>query len=90
MVIHVFAHGGDQLLDAMESSATDALVGQFAEPSLDQVQPGRTGGSEVQMKAGVLAQPAFDLGMFVGSVVVEDQVQVQSRRCFAVDFPQEL
>jgi hypothetical protein len=80
---------GDQLVDAAEHASADHLVGQFAEPPLDQVQPGAGGGGEVQVEAGMLGQPGFDLGFGVGAVVVHDQVDLQLARHLAVDDPQE-
>jgi hypothetical protein len=33
----------------------------------------------VEVEAGVVRQPGLDLGVFVGPVVVQDQVQLTSR-----------
>ena len=43
--------GGDQFFDAKEGIAADAFVGEFSEPSLDQVQPTATGGHIVDHEA---------------------------------------
>ena len=53
----------------------------MASLGLPRVEPGRTGGREVHVKARVLGQPGLDLGVLVRSprpprgVVVYDQVQ---------------
>jgi len=44
----------------------------------------------VQVEAGVLGQPGRDVGVLVGAVVVQDQVDVQSFGGLAVDGAQEL
>lgn len=46
--------GGGQVGHAPEDAAAKALVGELAEPALDEVQPGRAGGDEVEDEAGML------------------------------------
>src|ERR1035437_4520843 len=82
--------GGDQLRYARKDSATNAFVGQFAKPPFDQIEPGRRGRSEVQMKARVLGQPPVDLRMFVRPVVVQDHVDVQLGWDAGIDLAQDL
>ena len=52
-----------QGLDGSVDASAYLLVGQFGEPSLDQVQPGRPGGGEVQVEAGMGQQPLLDDGV---------------------------
>ena len=47
------------------------------EPAFDQVKPGPTGRREVQMEARVPQQPTLNGCGLVGSVVANNQVQVQ-------------
>ena len=47
-------------------AALELLGGEFAEPALDQVEPGRAGRGEVQDEAWVREQPPFDRRCFVG------------------------
>jgi hypothetical protein len=48
-----------QGLDGPVDAAPYLLVGQFGEPSIDEVQPGRAGRCEVRMEPGIsLAQSA--------------------------------
>ena len=41
-------------------------VGKIAKEAFDQVEPGRGGGSEVHVEAGMLGQPPLHLGVLVG------------------------
>jgi hypothetical protein len=43
-----------QFQDMAKNTTPNALVGQIAEAALYQVEPRRTGGSEVNVKAGLL------------------------------------
>ena len=43
----------------------------------------------MQMEAGMTPEPGDDLGMFVGSVVVADDVNIQLGGAFALDLAQE-
>ena len=68
---------GDQVGDAVEHASADGFVGQVAKPTFHEVQPGRGGRGEVQVEAGVLGEPGFDVVVAVGSVVVDDHVDLQ-------------
>ena len=68
---------GDQFFDAFEGAATDGLLRNQSEPALHLIEPGRVGGREVKMKARPCRQPCAHLGVFVGGVVVENQVYIQ-------------
>ncbi len=65
----------DDVGDAVEDAAAECLLGQLAEPALDDVQPRARGRGEVQVGARVLGEPGADVVGFVGAVVVDDQVQ---------------
>jgi hypothetical protein len=53
------------------------LVGERGKPSLDQIEP--TGGRrrEMKVKARSLCQPVANQRRFVGSVVVQNQVNIE-------------
>src|ERR1035438_7307460 len=57
----------------------------MGEPSFDEIQPGTGSGSEVQVKAGVALQPRLHPRMLVGTVIVDDNVQIQPRRGLLID-----
>ena len=43
----------------------------------------------MHLEAGMFLQPLFDLGVFVGLVVVQDQIQIQTFWSLSVCLPQE-
>jgi len=81
---------GDQLGDGAEGTATNRLLGNDVEPDLDLIEPRGVRRREVHMIARPRGQPAFDLGVLMGAIVVHDQVDVQVRRHGLVDVLQEL
>ena len=63
--------------------------GELRKEPLDHVEP-RTGGrGEVHVEARVLVQPGFVLGMFVGGIVVGDNVNSEVRRCCPMNLFEE-
>ncbi len=71
-------------------TAADLLVSQLGKPALDQVQPAAGGRGEVQNKAGVRLQPAFDRRGLVRGGVVQDQVHVEIGGDFLLECVEEL
>src|SRR5712692_9084460 len=82
-------NGALELPDSVEASPPDGLFRDEAEPALHEVEPGGAGGSEVQLEAGMLGKPGPDRGVFVGAVVVADEVDLPSP-VSAVDRLQEV
>jgi hypothetical protein len=78
-VVHVgvLSAGRFQVLYASEQAASNSLVGEFGEPPLHQIDPGTIRGSEVDMKRA-FREPFPDDGGFVRSVVVQDEMHIQS------------
>ena len=66
--------GGLQSDQRMEDTALQALLGQLGEEPLDGIEPRRRGWREVEGETRMPAQPLHDLGVLVGGVVVEDEV----------------
>ena len=89
VVFQVVVNGGFELGNGGEDAAPDALLSDQPEEALDLIEPGGRGGGEVQVKAGVLGQPCLDVGMLVGGVVVEDEVEIEFLRRLPIDRPQE-
>ena len=69
--------------------ATDSLVIQVAEPSLDKIQPTGIGGDEVRHKPRIPFLPRLHLGMLVRPVVVHDQMQGNIAGELGVDAAQD-
>ena len=65
---------GNEFLNAEERVAADAFVGEFGEPSLNQVQPTTAGWNIVDDKAAMFAQPCLDFGRSMSPVVVHHDV----------------
>src|SRR6516225_166912 len=61
--------------DAVKAAAANSLAGNYCEPAFNQVQPRRAARCEVQMDRGMGAKQFVHRGMFVGSVVVADEMQ---------------
>ena len=59
--------------------------GQVREEALDQVEPRRAGRREVQVEPRALRQPRPHAVVLVGTVVVNDEMQVHPRRGLPVD-----
>ena len=74
MPVDVFANRQDQLLDITEDSAAEPILRKVAEETLDHVEPRTAGRSEVDVESPVLSQPVLYLGMFVGGIVIRNQV----------------
>ena len=75
VVIDIKLDGLDEIGDALEGSASDAF-GDFSKPTLHEVKPRGTRWDKVQMEARVFFYPAFDAGMLMGCVIVDDKMQV--------------
>ncbi len=68
---------GDEVFDAAEAASADCLLRDEPEPALDLVEPGRIGWRVVEVKSGPLGEPESYLGVLVGGVVVDDQVNIE-------------
>ena len=77
MLLQVGFDGGLEFGHASEHAAADGVVGDQGEEALDQVDPGGGSRREVEAEAGVALEPSPDLGVLVGSVVVDDQIQIE-------------
>ena len=86
MLFDEFLNGGDQLRNVLEGAAADAFVGQFPEPTFDNVQPRAARRREVHVEPRMTRQPTPHLLVFVRGVIVHDQVQVQLRIRLVVDY----
>ena len=90
VLVDVVTDGGDQLFEILEDSAPDSVVRQVAEEALDHVEPRSRGRREVHMETLVFGKPALDTRMFVGRVVVADDVDLLVRGDRLLDQAQKL
>jgi len=85
----IFFNRRDQSRHARKTSSPETLRGEFAKPTLNQVQPGTGRGSEVQMKTRMPLDPGFHAGMFMGAIIIHDQMEIELGGSFGVDFLKE-
>lgn len=78
-----------EICHGVKGGATDRLVCDQREPTLDLIEPGAVGWGEVQMKARPAHQPGPYPGMFVRAVVVADQMNIEVLRDVGLDVAQE-
>ena len=81
--------GGLEVGDGAEHATLETAPGKLGEKTLDGVQPGAGGGCEMEGPARMAVQPGTDLGMFVGSVVVQNGVDGLAGRNGALDGAEE-
>ena len=74
VMVDVVVDSGDQLHDIPKHTASKAINGQVPKEAFHHIEPGSTGGCEVNMEPRMTIQPALDSGMFVSRVVVHDQM----------------
>jgi hypothetical protein len=85
----IVVNGVDEFFDGIEAAPSYRLVGDFGEEPLHQIEPRARGGHEVHLKSRMLLQPSSYVRMFVGSVVIENDVQIQVLRSLGVDLFQK-
>ena len=59
------------------------------EEAFDLVEPGGIGGREVNVPTRTAGEPSLDLGMLVGGVVVDDEMDVELGRYIGLDVTQK-
>jgi hypothetical protein len=82
---NVIVDGFDQITNAAEGSAADSFSCDFGKPAFDLIEPRRTGWREVQVIARSCSEPSLHGGMFMGAVIIQDQMDVQIGRNGLVD-----
>lgn len=81
---------GDEISNASEGATADCLLRDDVEPDLDLVEPRRVSRREVDVEARSCSEPSSHLVVFVGRVVVDDQMHVELLGDSLVDATQEL
>ena len=73
-LIDVAVDGGLEVDDGSKDAALQSALGEGGEEGLDRVQPGAGGRGEVEGETRVAIEPGDHLGLLVGGVVVEDDM----------------
>src|SRR3989442_9478331 len=68
----------DEFRYVSERASANALAGDLTEPALDQIEPRRSGGHEVEVVPAMGPGRRLDLRMLGGFIVVEDQMNIAS------------
>ncbi len=79
----------DEVGGGIERSPSDCALGDECEEGFDLVKPGSVGWCEVNVPTRTAGEPGPDLGMLVGGVVVDDEMDVELRRHISFDVTQE-
>ena len=77
VVVEIVHDGLLQFVDALEDAAADAFSGDLGKEALDHVEPRAGRGREVQTEARMPLEPALYRGGLVGSIIIDDQMQVE-------------
>ena len=77
MSVDVTSDRHDKLFEITKDTAPQPVVREIAEEAFHHVQPRRAAGREGHMETRMPHQLALYLGMFMGSVVVADQVELE-------------
>ena len=89
VVVEVIHDGGLELGDAREGAASNAVAGDLGEEALDHVEPGSGGRREVEMETRMGPEPTLHGRGFMGGVVVDHEMEVQTLRGLLIDQPQK-
>ena len=76
--------------NAVEDAAAYLLARDLGEKAFHEVEPGRGCWDEVQLEAWMALKPALHGIRLVGRVVVDDQMEIETRERLLVDLLQEL
>ena len=85
MVVNIIGDRFSQRSDIGKCAAAQSFVGHLAKPSLDHIEPRTRRRGKMQMEAWVAFQPGSYTRMLMGSVVVDDQMQLQIGGHFGIN-----
>lgn len=89
MAVDRFSDGQDELLQVPENPAPKLIAGEVTKEALDHIEPSSRSRRKPHMEAPVLLQPALYVFVFVGRVVIADQVDFLASRHCLIDHAQE-
>jgi hypothetical protein len=79
----------DEVGGGIERAATDSALSDESEEAFDLVKPGGVGGREMNVPTRTACEPSSDLGMLVGGVVVDDEMDIELGWHVGLDVTQE-
>src|SRR3989475_13184701 len=71
----------DEFRYVSERASANALAGDLTERALDQIEPRRSGGHEVEVVPAMGREPRLDLRMLVGSIGVRSEERRVGKEC---------
>lgn len=66
----------NQLFDTLKGSSPNGPLCNQVEPDLHLIEPRSIGGCIVNLVTGMSCQPALDLGMLMGGIVINHQMDI--------------
>src|SRR5215472_12622589 len=90
VTVDVIADHHKEFFQIAKHAATQLVLSEVAEETLHHVEPQRTSRSEVHVEAWMTLEPVLDLGMFMGCVVIRNQVYGEMCRHGLVEQAQKL
>src|SRR5260370_27193686 len=81
----VFFNSGNQIGHAGKGTAADALARDFSKPTLDQIEPGTAGGSEMQVETRMARKPFAHVNRAMSAGVINNQMEIEFGRCLPLD-----
>jgi hypothetical protein len=75
VLVKIVMDGLDQGLEAGKDFRADTPHGEVAKEAFHHVEPRGARRGEVEHEAGMFHQPGFHFDVFVGGVIVEDEVE---------------
>ncbi len=85
VLIKIAVDSGLEIADGTEDATLETALGECGEEALDRIQPGAGGGDEVESEALVPCKPCHHLGMLMGGIVIEDEVDGRLGRYGGID-----
>src|SRR5580658_4929680 len=89
VVRDVFFDGANQVRQAAEGAPADPLSRDVREPALNEVEPRGAGRHKVTMVPRMRGKPLLNLGMRMGPVVVENEMNLAPLRDRAIEVQQK-
>ena len=89
VLVKVVVDSLDQGLEAGKDFRANPLDGEVSKEAFHHVEPRGAGWGEVEHKARMFHQPGFHFGVFVGGVIVEDEVKRFIRRSARIQIFEE-